>query len=100
MFGLGKKKLTDQMRGMIGIELAMFMRWHEDNKKKNLTEVEMSQVMRGILKREKYKFSDKDVTMMIILVTATENDAIDKMRIESNFDDQVTEFMRSIGFTL
>ena len=100
MFGLGKKKLTDQMRGMIGIELAMFMRWHEDNKKKNLTEEEMSQVMRGILKREKYKFSDKDVTMIIILVTATGNDAIDKMRIESNFDNQVTEFMRSIGFTL
>ena len=100
MFGLGKKKLTDQMRGKIGIELAMFMRWHEDNKEKTLTEEEMSQVMRGILKREKYKFSDKDVTMIIILVTATGNDAIDKMRIESNFDNQVTEFIRSIGFTL
>ena len=100
MFGLGKKKLTDQMRGMIGIELAMFMRWHEDIKKRNLAEEEMSQVMIGILKREKCRFSDKDVSTFIILAMATENDAIDKMRIESNFDNQVTEFMRSIGFTL
>ena len=92
-----KKKLTDQMLGMIAVEISMYMRWREDNGKGMLMGEALNDIILRVLIRENYKYSDKHVQAINFAALASDFDQVDKFRKQTRFDEQVGAFERSIG---
>jgi hypothetical protein len=97
MFGLGKKKLDERMLGMISIELAMFMRWIEENRRRMLPPDQANEIARRILDRENFKFSEQELFHIVNLAIASDVDQIDGVREKTGFDRTIDGFCKSIG---
>lgn len=97
MFGLGKKKLDERMLGMISIELAMFMRWMEENRQRLLWSDQAKDIARKILNRENYKFSEQDLFHIVNLAMVSDATQIDDVRKRTGFDRTIEGFCKSIS---
>lgn len=98
MFGFGKKVVSDQMVGMISLEIAMFESWRLENLGKGLPDNEIEYLARAILDRENYKYTDTHIMQMkLSLITGFPEDKIKQMRAQHNFDSQVVSFCNSVN---
>ncbi len=85
------------MVGMVSIELAMFMRWMEDNCRRMLTPPEALNIARKILDRENYKCTEENLFAITTLATASDIGQIDEFRKKTSFDKTIDGFCKSIG---
>jgi len=98
MFGFGKKKLNDRMLGYITIEVQMFQSWTLDNRRCDLTINELKMIITAIFEREKLSYESDHVSFAVnACLSQTDYSSINKLRTQSNFDQQVAGFCRSIG---
>jgi hypothetical protein len=94
---LRQKRLDERMIGAISIELAMFMRWMEDNRRHMLLPPEAANIARKILDRENFRYSENQVFAVAALATASNVKEIDEFRKKAGFDQAIDGFCKSIG---
>jgi hypothetical protein len=97
MFGSGKKKPDERMLTMISVELAMFMRWVEDNRGRMLKPEEADDIAKGILNRENFQFGKEELFQVTSLAFASDVSKIDEFRKKTHFDSTIDGFCQSIG---
>jgi len=99
MFGFKKKKkMDDNLAGGIGMEITMYMDWHLENKKRDLTWDEVAIIAEKILNREGVAYGKDEIFFLQGLVFSnTDFESIKKFREKTNFDKQVLNFCKSIG---
>ena len=98
MFGFGKKKLDDSKLGNITIEVQMFQSWTLDNRRCDLTRDELKMIITAIFEREKLSYESDHVSFAVMAcLSQMDYSSINKFRTQSNFDQQVAGFCRSIG---
>jgi len=101
VFGFGKKKLSEPMKVNLAMEVAMYMRWGTENDKGVLPGgsflQSMEVIIAGVLKRENYRYTDDDISVIKIHAMTLPLDRVDEMRKTTRFDEQVQGFERSIG---
>lgn len=98
MFGFGKKKIDDRKLGFITIEVQMFQSWTLDYRRCDLSSEELKMIITAIFEREKLSYSSEHVSFAVMAcLTQMDYSSINKFRTQSNFDQQVAGFCRSIG---
>jgi hypothetical protein len=100
MFGFGKKRPDDRMLGNISIEIAMFMRWMETNRRRMLLPPEVMDIAKRILDRENLKYGEQELFSLVALATASDIARIDEFRKKSGFDQTIAGFCSSIGISV
>lgn len=100
MFGFGKKKLDDRLMGLISIEVGMFQSWTLDHRGTDLSPVILEQIIKKILDRENFKYTNKHISIIQLLaISNTDLDQLSDYRRKTNFDSNVSGFCKSINLS-
>ena len=98
MFGFGKKKIDDRLLGQIVIEVQMFQSWTLDMRRCDLSKEELSHIIKAIFEREKLSFNSSHISFAVMAcLSQLDYSTVNKIRKQSNFDQQVAGFCRSVG---
>tara|TARA_B110000263_G_C15069827_1_gene401326 strand:- start:201 stop:548 length:348 start_codon:yes stop_codon:yes gene_type:complete len=83
---------------MIGFEVAMFESWYVEKHKKILTDREIYSIIRKILVREDFIYTEEEVDeIQTMLTVGFPENKVKQVRIQNDFDNQVRAFCRSIN---
>jgi hypothetical protein len=100
MFGFGKKKLDDRLMWGISMEVGMFQSWTLDHQGKDLSPVILEDIIKKILDRENFKYTNKEVMLIWSLAMSnTDLDQLSDYRRKTNFDSNVSGFCKSINLS-
>ena len=86
--------------GLIAIEIACFMRWFEDNHKRMFGADEVKLIIQQFLKVENIKHNQKDIDLIFLLCLATSLDSVDKVRVDTKWDERVGGFLSHFGILI
>ena len=97
----GSKKIlssNSDASTMIGFEVAMFESWYLEIYQKMLPDREIASIIRKILVREDFIFTEEEANAIQAMVTVGfPEDKVKEIRIQNDFDNQVRAFCRSIN---
>lgn len=100
MFGFGKKTLDDNSLRHIIIEMQMFQSWTLDYRNTDLSMSDLNYIAKAIFDRENLKHDNNHINFATMACIAQDDySEIKKLRLKTNFDQQITGFCRSIGLS-
>ncbi len=100
MSGIEESKIPETKAGFISIDIACFMRWFEDNHNRMFSWEEVQLIIQQFLKVENIKHNQKDIDIISLLCFSTSLDSIDKVRVDTKWDERVDGFLSHFGILI